>query len=183
MKTKICGKCKIEKDLNAFSKNKNFKYNRAFLCKICMKEYHIQRNKRYPWKKTLENIKSRCNNPKVLGYNDYGLKGIQCLITENELKFLWFRDRAFEMKRPSIDRINNDGHYCLENCQYIELEDNIRKDKMKPILQFNKQNSFIKEWESAKEVERKLLIDHGSLGKCCQGIYKTTGGFIWRFKQ
>jgi hypothetical protein len=79
------------------------------------------------WLLTFSEIKRRCNNPKTKGYYRYGGRGIKCLITEEELKFLWFRDKAYLMKKPSIDRIDNDGNYCLNNCRYIERVINAKR--------------------------------------------------------
>lgn len=39
------------------------------------------------------------------------------------------KDTIYKLKRPSIDRINNNLDYFLENMQIIELSENIRKDK------------------------------------------------------
>ena len=77
-----------------------------------------------PWAKTLNAIRTRCGNKKSPNYERYGGRGIKCLITKEELKFLWFRDKASKLKRHSIDRINNDGNYELKNCRYIELREN-----------------------------------------------------------
>lgn len=40
---------------------------------------------------------------------------------------LWERDRAWLLKRPSIDRIDPDGHYEVRNCRFIELSENSRR--------------------------------------------------------
>ena len=87
------------------------------------KKYH----KKHPWVRTLGYIRRRCNNPKCKDYKYYGLRGIKCLITKEELKYLWFRDKAYEMKKPSIDRKENNGDYELSNCQYMELTKNSEK--------------------------------------------------------
>ena len=73
-----------------------------------------------PWNKTLVGIKSRCNHP----VKNYGAKGVKAKITVDELKFLWFRDKAYSMKIPSIDRIDSNGDYEIGNCRYIELSEN-----------------------------------------------------------
>lgn len=52
-------------------------------------------------------------------------------MTVEDFKFLWFRDRAYLMKKPSIDRINSNGHYELNNCRFIELIINQSRTKLK----------------------------------------------------
>src|SRR3990167_3114800 len=89
--------------------------------------YHSKRRKEVPWIHLLTDIKTRCNNPNNERFKNYGGRGIKCLITSTEIKSLWFRDKAYELKKPSIDRINNDGHYEVSNCQFIEQRENTLK--------------------------------------------------------
>ena len=56
------------------------------------------------------------------------------------------------------------------------------KGHMKPIFQYTIENIFIKEWESAKTAEEKLNIDSSSILKCCKQQLKTSGKFIWKYK-
>ena len=51
-----------------------------------------------------------------------------------------------------------------------------------PILQYDKQNNFIKEWPSQKQAANELNLDTGTLTTCLKGRQKTCGGFIWRYK-
>lgn len=53
---------------------------------------------------------------------------------------------------------------------------------LKPVLQYDKEGNFIKEWESAKSVENELGIKRSSIGRCCNGKRKTAGKFVWRYK-
>ncbi len=80
-----------------------------------------------PWYPSFNCAKSRCRDKVNGSYEDYGKKGIKFLMTVDDFKTLWFRDKAYMMKRPSIDRKNNKKNYVKENCQFIELIDNCRK--------------------------------------------------------
>jgi len=84
----------------------------------------------HPWCKTLESIKQRCDNSKNQRYECYGGRGIKYQITSNELKEIWFRDKAYLMKRPSIDRIDNNGNYIFNNCQYLETTEHNKKSHL-----------------------------------------------------
>lgn len=89
--------------------------------------YHCKRRKLAPWIHLLVDIKTRCNNPKNKKFYRYGGRGIKCLLTSEEIKSLWFRDRAYELIMPSIDRLENDGNYEFSNCRFIERSENSLK--------------------------------------------------------
>ena len=82
---------------------------------------------KFPWKRFKYHAKARCTNPKHCKFLRYGARGIKYFLSDFDLKILWFRDKAFQMKSPTIDRINNDGNYELSNCQFLERIDNIKK--------------------------------------------------------
>jgi hypothetical protein len=58
----------------------------------------------------------------------YYKKGIKCFLTVDMLETFWVRDSAFLMEKPSIDRIDNSKDYTLENCRFIELDENRRNN-------------------------------------------------------
>jgi len=93
--------------------------------------YNVEKNDRYrknnPWASSLSNARKRCNYKGHALYRCYGGRGIKCLLTIAEVKSLWERDGAANMVRPSLDRKDNDLHYTFENCEFIELTENISK--------------------------------------------------------
>jgi hypothetical protein len=76
-------------------------------------------------------MKQRCNNINNKGYHKYGGRGIfYSLNWENFLNFkkdMYFKylyvKKQLKVKRPSIERKDNNGNYCKENCTFIELKD------------------------------------------------------------
>lgn len=47
------------------------------------------------------------------------------MLNAADAKLLWQRYNAAALRRPSLDRINPDGHYETGNCRFIEFEQNI----------------------------------------------------------
>ncbi len=80
-----------------------------------------------PWMSSFDHAKWRCENKRARNYNRYGGRGIKFLITLSEFVELWIRDGAENMKSPTIDRIDNNGHYEFNNCQFIERAENTSK--------------------------------------------------------
>jgi len=89
------------------------------------REYRKKYYAKYPWLRTLNHIKSRCTNKN----NRYCKRGIKCFITPDEIKSLWFRDKAYLLQKASIDRKDADKNYTLDNCCYIEFKINSGKKR------------------------------------------------------
>lgn len=72
----------------------------------------------------------------------------------------------------------------LDNLELKDSRKHVSEHQSIPVLQFDKQGNFIKEWPSMTEVERQLNIAHNSIARCCLGRYgrKTAGGFVWQYK-
>ena len=75
-------------------------------------------------------MKQRCNNPNHVAYNNYGGRGIS-VCKEWEEDYTKFREfmlsHGYDPEAPfgecTIDRINNDGNYCPENCRVISVQE------------------------------------------------------------
>lgn len=81
-------------------------------------------NENRPWCNHYTSARARCKHKGHEKYPRYGGRGIEFLMTQEDFKTLWYRDKAWFLEKPSIDRIDIDGHYELGNCRFIELSEN-----------------------------------------------------------
>jgi len=127
METKVCFRCKVEKELSKFQLHKsgiNKGYHNSY-CYSCLLEYKRKYFNNHPWLKHFNHAYTRCQP-----HRPYGKRGIKLLMTRNDFKALWFRDKACLLKFPSIDRIDTTGNYEIGNCRFIEMQENrMRKYK------------------------------------------------------
>lgn len=92
--------------------------------------------------------------------------------------------------RPAIELI------FMAKADHVHLHNKIRfrdettkkalSNKMKgingkKILQYTKSGEFVREWQSAMEAQRQLSISQSHICQCCKGVYKSAGGYVWRY--
>lgn len=67
------------------------------------------------------------------------------------------------------------------NQNYGTRIERVAEKLSKPVLQYDLEGNFIKEWPSIMECDRNGF-NRGHIADCCQGKLKTYKGFIWRYK-
>lgn len=141
------------------------------------------------WMLAWQRARQRCIKPKHPDYKYYGARGIKFYLTKEEVKGLWLKDKVYLMKQPSLDRIDNDGNYTYLNCQFIEMVDNRKKSNFfinnppKPILQYDLQNNFIKEYKSIIEASKEIGVHSSSIIDNLKGRTRNCKNFIWKYKE
>lgn len=77
---------------------------------------------------TWKAMKQRCNNPNVAAYHRYGGRGISYYPgwEKFEAFFKWAESAGYA-DDLELDRIDNDGNYTPENCQFISHKANSQK--------------------------------------------------------
>ena len=51
------------------------------------------------------------------------------------------------------------------------------------ICQYSKNGDFIKEYDSIRSASKECGISEDGIGNCCAGRSKSSGGFIWKYKE
>lgn len=92
----------------------------------------------------------RCTNPNNAFWYRYGGRGITVCDEWLDIhKFLEWSVAHGYKQGLSIDRIDNDGNYCPDNCQWITMEDNASKDNYQRVLiTVNNDTHTLVEWAS-----------------------------------
>lgn len=124
MKSKRCTKCGEMKSLTEFHRDSEMKDGRFNKCKECRLMWAKEYYKITPWLSHCISTRGRCSQKYHSAYKYYGGRGIKLLMNLKDFEFLWFRDKAYFMKKPSVDRIDNNGNYVLENCRFLESFEN-----------------------------------------------------------
>ena len=150
-------------------------------------EYQARYVKKNPWVRALNRARTRCNCKTHKAYPNYGGRGIKCLLSLDDIKFLWHRHNAYKMKRPSIDRIDSNGDYTFNNCRFIELSENIsRSKKHRPVFRIS--SDGLKVWfRSMYEAKQVSLMEKGiikrnsgnSILAVLNGKQKAAYGYKW----
>ena len=74
------------------------------------------------------------------------------------------------------------GNKTVESGRIYKIQRLATEARKRPVLQYDLDGNFIKEWECAKYASRTLNLHGPNIAKVCKGKYKTTGGFVFKYK-
>ena len=75
----------------------------------------------------------------------------------------------------------------VNSSKWLDLDDlknkrGIAHKQSKPVVQWTKDNVFIKQWGSLHEIERELKYARCCVANVCKGKTKSAYGFKWTFE-
>ncbi len=123
--------------------------------------------------RTWKSMRTRClsvNNP---GYHNYGGRGIK--ICDRWLySFQNFLEDMGE--RPdglSIERIDNNGHYCPQNCRWADKKEQANNTRLNYLIEHNGLTMNITQWAEHIGVKRHVIEGRIRLGWPTAAVLKT----------
>lgn len=124
----------------------------------------------YVW----SSIKVRCMNPHSKAFKNYGGRGIT--VCDKWLhSFEAFLGDLGERPSPKhqIDRIDNDGNYCPENCRWSLVVENNNNKRTSKLITFNNRTLSRAEWEREIGLSRGMIRSRLIVGWTIEKILTT----------
>jgi hypothetical protein len=92
-------------------------------------------------------IKARCGNPKNVAFRYYGGRGIKVCQRWLESFEAFFQDMGPKPSPDSsIERIDNSGNYCKENCKWATRFQQMNNTRKNLFIEFNGYRMTMAQW-------------------------------------
>lgn len=112
-----------------------------------LKEYRI-------WKA----MKSRCYSPSCRSVGNYQKNGIQvCERWKNSFENFLADMGNCPFEDASIERIDNLGDYCKENCKWIHMSEQQKNRSNVPLYNYKGETHCLKEWSKILSINYDRL--------------------------
>lgn len=122
-------------------------------------------------------IIQRCTNPANAAYNNYGGRGIK-VCEEWQNSFETFRDWALAngyRQGQTIDRQNNNGDYCPDNCRLADRKTQNNNKRNTKQIEFMGERHSVTEWARIIGVDRATIRKRHAAGLPLDIPIKRTG--------
>jgi|SRR4051794_21510913 hypothetical protein len=99
---------------------------------------------------------NRCRNPKCKVYPDYGGRGITVCDRWSDFA-LFLEDMGPPEPGLTLDREDNDGPYCKENCRWVTMTEQNRNRRDAVMLEYEGETKHILDWCAQFGIGRSAL--------------------------
>lgn len=114
------------------------------------------RSGREPLYEVWKRMKQRCENKTCYHWQRWGGRGIRVLWTD----YATFRSDMLSSYRPGlqIERVDNNGHYCKENCKWATPKEQANNTRRNVFIEFQGQRLSVAEWSRRLGIKRQTLL-------------------------
>lgn len=142
--------CRCDCGQSTVSYGQDLARGRTKSCGCLNREQHLQHGMAGThvyavWQMMLQ----RCENPNSQAYENYGARGIKVCPEWHRFE-QFFADMGNRRSGFSLDRINNDGDYCKENCRWAVTSQQLNNTRRNRVLELNGEKLTIAQWAERK---------------------------------
>lgn len=156
----------------------------------CLHPQKHHGHSRSPEYQIWRHIIKRCTDPKNIGYANYGGRGIRVCERWLESVENFIADMGHRpSKRHSVDRRENDGDYCPDNCYWALPKQQHRNTRRSHIIEWNGKTATIAEWAEITGFNYTTILHRLQAGwpiekaltKPCQRYRKSSSSYWEQF--
>jgi hypothetical protein len=101
-------------------------------------------------------MKERCLNKKNKSYKYYGGRGVK--VCDRWMKFEnFYKDMGDRPENKTLDRIDNNGDYCPENCEWSTRREQCNNRRCNHFIKFKGKRQTISQWSKELGFKRNLI--------------------------
>jgi hypothetical protein len=116
-----------------------------------------------PEYQTWRGMIERCGNVNQPNYRLYGGRGITVCRRWRNFKY-FLEDMGLRPKGLQLDRIDNEGNYCPENCHWVTRTQNLSNTRTNVFLSFNGHTATISEWSRITGIPNRTISGRRASG-------------------
>lgn len=100
---------------------------------------------------------NRCHNIKNANYNNYGGRGIVVCESWRDNFPAFLRDMGLRPDGTTLDRIDNNKGYTIENCHWVTLKENCRNMRKTLFITFQGRTQSLQHWAEELHINSRTL--------------------------
>lgn len=166
--------CKCDCGNTKIINGNSLRSGRSTTCGCSTKKHGMRGTRLY---RIFDGMLKRCYNPKHPWYKRYGGRGIA--VCDEWLKdrgafFSWAIDNGYR-DDLTIDRIDNSGNYCPENCRWVDQKTQINNRSNTPTAEINGERKTISEWASLTGIAYQTIYRRYQRGERGSSLIRGVG--------
>lgn len=125
--------------------------------------FYIEATTEHRLKNIFNSIKRRCQIKSEPAYKNYGGRGIKCLwksfkqFNKDMSESYKSHVKEFGKINTTIDRIDNNGNYCKENCRWATMKEQARNRRNNSLVKYMNRIEPLAYWSEKFGIPQNVL--------------------------